>query len=460
MKQQNDLDKLFRTLSEEKQFPYKEAYWEKVASQLPDNKRGGYYNLKNGMLLMAGMVIIIASVLFYQYYSSIAESDKINDQIVASNEFTENSDSKSTKDISSYEQQSTEKQQDVTTIEKSTDFANHINHNSNIIITDNSKLIVAGEVKNRSNNNHANLSSDIKGTKPSIQITSTANTNTNAVLDEAEAVVNNNRNLLFINTLKSLKSYLISYNLKELEITSHLHTINFKQLPANYIAISLGSYAYPTIQIKGYEEKQFDISPYLQFNVNKRISNSEHWSLNTGIGLNTMRIRGADSIISDNKYYSFGLVTYDSVQNLSTGFSTPQKSQEISQELLLQLNAPIRCTYHFNKRHSLSAGIVFYYLLNVRSNLGGINKTPSASLQTAETTEFSKKEWGYTSGINTWQLSAGLQYQFHIQKHFDIQLGINKMLSDISANNFYGNTRRNAPWVLNAGISYRLLNKY
>jgi hypothetical protein len=173
-----------------------------------------------------------------------------------------------------------------------------------------------------------------------------------------------------------------------------------------------------------------------------------------------LKIRGADSLLTDTKYYSFGVVFYDSVQTLSNGFVTPQHSNTINQELMLQLYAPVSLVYQLNKRHALMAGVNVYYLINVRSEVRQVNKVPSNAMQNAETTEFMGKEWGYVSGIRRFQISTVIQYQYHINKHFDVTIGVNKMMMDLSDNTFYGNNRFHAPWLLNSGISYRLLNKY
>jgi hypothetical protein len=264
--------------------------------------------------------------------------------------------------------------------------------------------------------------------------------------------------------LSFLPSRIYNFQPLESKVQKHTSPVNLHNRilsASNFLKLSAGTLFYPSIQFKNTIAPNMDISPYLQIAYVHSLNHSRHWSFNTGMGLNMLRIRGADSLIYNDTYFSFGTITFDSLQNINSSITLPPQGKRVSQEQLIQLHIPFFIIYNLNQKHSFQLGGTVFYLLNVSSKINANQTTPTASLfSNSDMEEVQTREWGYTSGIRTWQMSAGVQYEYHMSKHFSLQAGAQKMMRDLSDNSFYGNKRNTLPWLFNVGVQYRIKTKF
>lgn len=127
------------------------------------------------------------------------------------------------------------------------------------------------------------------------------------------------------------------------------------------------------------------------------------------------------------EYYSMsgkGLeLSYDSV-NYSFGYS--QTTHTIRPNSLHYLSIPIQVDFEFARRHHLSVGGDFAYLMNVHSDLDQVN-----SGDFTQQTTVSKGTWGYLAGLKDFNATASAAYAYSLSDQIDLRAMMNYRLMNI-----------------------------
>ncbi len=448
MKPQNDLDKLFKSLSEEKEFLYREEYWKQVAPQLPEARRSflwrGYYF----GLFTAVALLLLGGVMYFVHNHTLTTLQMTQQELVATNKAqTKHSDAVIANSAT------TTQQKDTNTVVVSNAFKTW---KQNAVEETTMQQGINTSVQSRGIIN-AHKKSQLSAFLTTDNVEATTSKENLQLVNET--VIERNNADCFILPIKAFIGFKPS---QELSLPApNIILRNKLTVASNYLGISAGVLSYAAIRFKSINASMPDNSPYLQLTYNHAILGDKHWSAAVGAGINLLRIRGADSLIYNDTYYSFGALSLDSLQVMNSSISQPPLSKKISQQQLLQVHIPLQLHYQINKKHALQFGTTIYYLMNVKSTIvSNESKTATLFNTTNESMESTESKWGYMSGISSWQCSVGILYQYHLNKHWLLQTGVQKMLNDMSQNTFYGNERNNAPYLFNAGIVYKINTKF
>lgn len=149
--------------------------------------------------------------------------------------------------------------------------------------------------------------------------------------------------------------------------------------------------------------------------------------------------------------YSSGITVDTSVESTEYDFGYQQHTTKYVSKGMHYLEWPVYFDIPLFGRQGITAGVQADYLINVLSDVTEIN---SSSL--SNTTQSTRKEYGYKQGLNDLDFQILIGYRFDFNEKLKLQFRSYYGLTDVTKNEYFGNARASKNLGVKIMLQYKL----